>query len=313
MDNIKKNIKKYKYLYLLLFPSLFYLIVFKIFPLYGLQLAFKDYNVNDGIIGSRFNGFKNFFVLFNTPEFWKSLKNTILIGLLHLIFTFPISIILALVFSEFKNKKLKKIVQTIFIFPHFISWVLVASLFFNIFGNYGVINNIIDLFGGNEISFFSNNWWFRILLLISYVWKEVGWESIIYYAVLCSINNSLYDVAKLDGASRFDIIRYIKLPALKKIIITMFLLQIGSIFTAGFSQVYNLYNPTVYGSADILETYIYRNSFISMSNYGISVASSLLKALLNIIFLMTAEIICKKITKESLFYDLFNNKEGEVG
>lgn len=313
MNKIKLNIQKYKYIYLLLLPSLIYLIIFKLFPLYGLQLAFKDYDINAGILRSEFIGFDNFKILFETPEFWNAFKNTILIGTLHLIFSFPLSIAMGIFFSELKNKKLKNFIQTIFTFPHFISWVLVASLFFSIFGNYGVINSIIQSLGGNEISFFANTWWFRFLLIISYVWKEVGWESIIYYAVLCNIDSSLYDVAKLDGASRFNIIKYIKLPALKKIIITMLLLQVGSIFTAGFSQIYNLYNPTVYNSADVLETYIYRNSFISMSGYGVSVASSLIKAGLNIILLVLAEIICRKVTKESLFYDLFSNKEERTG
>ena len=203
--------------------------------------------------------------------------------------------------------------QTIFTFPHFISWILVSSLFFSVFGNYGFVNSLVTNIGGKDIAFFAETWWFRFILIISYIWKEVGWESIIYYAILCNIDSSLYDVAKLDGASRFQIIKHIKLPALKKIIITMLLLQIGSIFTAGFSQIYNLYNPTLYSSADVLETYIYRNSFINISGYGMSIAASLFKAILNIIILIIAEVFCRKFTKESLFYDLFSSKDESVG
>lgn len=307
MKHIITNTKKYKYIYVLALPSTIYVIVFKIIPLYGLQIAFKDFNFREGITRSELVGFKNFITLFSRSEFWQALENTITLGLMHLIFSFPVAILIAIFFSEMNNKKMQRIVQTISTFPHFLSWVLVASLFFNIFGNYGIINNIINSFFGSKISFFSSPGIFRWILILSYIWKESGWNSIIYFAAICGIDKSLYEAAKLDGANSIKCMKHVTLPGLKKIIIAMFLIQIGNIFTAGFGQIYNLYNSTVYSSADVLETYIYRITFLSGNNFGISAAAGLVEAVLNIITLLFAELLCRKLTDTSLFLDLFSS------
>lgn len=303
MKNIITNIKKYKYIYVLALPSTIYVLVFKIIPLYGLQIAFKDFNFREGITRSELVGFKNFITLFSKGEFWQALENTITLGLMHLIFSFPVAIF----FSEIKNKKIQRMIQTISTFPHFLSWVLVASLFFNIFGNYGILNNIINSFFDSKISFFSSPSLFRWILILSYIWKESGWNSIIYFAAICGIDKSLYEAAKLDGANSIKCIKHVTLPGLKKIIIAMFLIQIGNIFTAGFGQIYNLYNSTVYSSADVLETYIYRITFLSGSNFGISAAAGLVEAAFNIIALLFAELLCRKLTDTGLFLDFFSS------
>lgn len=307
MKHIITNIKKYKYIYVLALPSIIYVLVFKIIPLYGLQIAFKDFNFRKGITRSELVGFKNFIALFSRSEFWQAVENTITLGLMHLIFSFPVAILIAIFFSEIKNRKIQRTVQTISTFPHFLSWVLVASLFFNIFGNYGIINNIINRVFGSKISFFSSPSIFRWILILSYIWKESGWNSIIYFAAICGIDKSLYEAARLDGANSIQCIRHVTMPGLKKIIIAMFLIQIGNIFTAGFGQIYNLYNSTVYSSADVLETYIYRITFLSGNNFGISAAAGIVEAALNIIILLFAELLCRKLTDTSLFLDLFSS------
>lgn len=305
----KIKLKKYKYIYLIALPSVLFIIIFKIIPLFGLQLAFKNYNYNSGIWGSEWIGLDNFNELFTRPEFWQACKNTLIIGLMHLFISFPISIIFAIFLSEIKNKKIRNFMQIVSTFPHFLSWVLVASILFNLLGSSGFINSIISSLGGDPISFFSNNHAFRWILVFSYVWKETGWNSIVFYAAICGIDRTLYEAAEIDGASKLQKIFKITLPGIKNVIIAMFLIQLGGIFSAGFSQVFNLYNPTVYESGDILETYIYRMTFSSSNNFGLSAAISLIESILNMILLIIAELICKKTTKESLFGELFSTKE----
>lgn len=305
MRQIVSKILKHKFIYMLALPSLIYVIIFKFVPLFGLQIAFKDFSIRQGIVGSDWNNFANFRYLFSQDEFWRALNNTVVIGMLHLAISFPVTVIIAIFFSELQNQRICRIVQVISTFPHFLSWVLVASLLFNILGNYGVVNNIISSAGGESISFFSSPKIFRWVLVFSYIWKESGWNSIIYFAAICGIDRSLYEAAKLDGAGRWKCIQHVTLPALKNTIIAMMLIQIGSIFTAGFSQVYNLYNATVYRTADVLETYIYRITFSSSNSFGISAAAGMVEAMLNILALLFAEYLCRKLTDESLFMDLF--------
>lgn len=305
MRQIVSKFQKNKFIYLLALPSLLYIIIFKFVPLFGLQIAFKDFSIRQGIAGSAWNNFENFSFLFAQDEFWRALKNTVVMGMLHLAISFPTAIIVAILFSEIRNQRIRRAVQVISTFPHFLSWVLVASLLFNILGNYGIANSIISSTGGEPISFFSSPDRFRWVLVFSYIWKESGWNAIIYFAAICGIDHSLYEAAKLDGAGRWKCIQYVTLPALKNTIIAMMLIQIGSIFTAGFSQIYNLYNATVYSTADVLETYIYRITFSSTNNFGVSAAAGMVEAMLNILTLLAAEFLCRKLTGESLFMDLF--------
>ena len=305
MRQIIGKLQKHKFVYMLALPSLLYIIIFKFVPLFGLQIAFKDFSIRQGIVGSDWNNFENFRYLFSQDGFWRALTNTIVMGVLHLAISFPVAVIIAIFFSEIRNQRIRRIVQVISTFPHFLSWVLVASLLFNILGNYGFINNIITSVGGESIAFFSSPERFRGVLIFSYIWKESGWNAIIYFAAICGIDHSLYEAAKLDGAGRWKCIQHVTLPILKNTIIAMMLIQIGSMFTAGFSQIYNLYNATVYSTADVLETYIYRITFSSSNNFGISAAAGFVESVLNVLTLLAAEYLCRKLTDESLFIDLF--------
>ena len=305
MRRIIRNLQKYKLIYLLALPSILYIIIFKFVPLFGLQIAFKAFSIRKGIVGSAWNNFENFRYLFSQDGFWHALKNTIIMGALHLAISFPAALIIAVFFSEIRNQRIRKSVQVISTFPHFLSWVLVASLCFNILGNYGFVNNIITSAGGESVAFFSSPERFRWVLVFSYIWKESGWNSIIYFAAICGIDQTLYEAAKLDGAGRWRCIQYVTLPGLKNTIIAMMLIQIGNMFTAGFSQIYNLYNATVYSTADVLETYIYRLTFSSSNSFGISAAAGLIESVLNMLTLLAAEWLCRKLTNESLFMDLF--------
>lgn len=308
--NKKKNkflhaLNKHKYIYVLGLASLLYIIIFKIVPLFGLQIAFKDYNFQDGIWGSEFVGFENFEFLFAQDGFWNAFSNTIIIGIMQLVFAFPVPIILAIIFSEIRNKRLRHTAQVVSTLPHFLSWVIIASLLFNFLGSYGTINGIIVAFGGEPISFFSDPELFRWMLILTNIWKESGWLSIIYYAAIMGIDKSLYEAAKIDGASRMQRIFRVTLPSIKNVIVAMFIIQVGGIFTAGFGQVFMLYNPTVYPTGDILETFIYRLTFVSGNNFDISAAASLFQGVLNALFLILAEVICKKVTGEGMFGELF--------
>ncbi len=285
---------------MLLLPGIVYFLVFKYGSIYGIQLAWKDYALSEGIWASKWIGWDNFSTLFAEPNFWRALKNTFIIGIMQLIIAFPFSIFLALLFNEIRSKSTKKFVQVLTTFPHFLSWVVIASLTYNILGNTGIVNNLLSHWGSEKIDFMTNSQFFRWLLVITYIWKEAGWNAIIYTAAISAINPELYEAAQLDGASRLQTIFYITIPAIKKIIIVMLILQVGSIVGAGYSQVLTLYNPSVYDSVDILDTFVYRATFDKIGNFGVSTAASLFSGSINVVLLVVAEFVARAFTKEGL-------------
>lgn len=298
--SIWKHVIYYRYIYLLLIPVFLYYAVFKYAPMYGIQLAFKKYNLQGGITGSPWIGFENFEYLFKRREFWQALKNTTVISFMKLILGFPISVILAILLNEIIFVKLKKIFQVIFTFPHFLSWVILSSIMFNLLANSGAVNNLLELSGFQRINFLTNKESFRFLLVYSEVWKEAGWGTIIYIATIANIDPSLYEAAIIDGANRWNKIRYITWPGIKSVVITMLILQVGHMMSAGFMQIFNLYNPSVYSVADILDTYIYRETFNVIPNFGLTTAMGLFTGLTNCILLLTANFISKKFGEKGI-------------
>ncbi|MFV0504672.1 MAG: ABC transporter permease [Lachnospirales bacterium] len=288
-----RNIKKYKMIYVLLIPVVLYYVIFKYAPMYGVQLAFKEYRIADGITGSQWIGFENFINLMSQKDFWIALRNTVIISLMKLVIGFPIPVILSIVINEICFVRFKKVAQIVYTFPHFLSWVIISSIMFNLFSSNGAINNLIVLLGGEKYDFLTNTDTFRYLLVFSESWKEAGWATIIYMATIIGIDPSLYEAAKLDGANRFKKIVHIVWPGIKSVIITMFILQVGRTMSAGFMQIFNLYNPTVYSVADILDTYVYRITFETVPNFGFSTAVGLFTGIANLGFLICADKIAK--------------------
>lgn len=296
------NICKYKYLYILILPGFIHLLVFRYATMYGSIIAFKDYNMFKGIFESPWVGFKNFQDLFNTPKFPLVMRNTLVISLLKIIFGFPAPIILALLLNELKNLKFKKVTQTVVYLPHFISWVVFAGIiraFLNPVD--GFVNEIIKVFtGGVPYDFLGNKSTFRSLLVVTDIYKGIGWGTIIYMAALAGVDQELYEAATIDGANLFQRMFYITLPSIKPVIMTLFILGLGGILNAGFEQIFLLYNDMVLPVADIIDTYIYRKG-IKEAAYSLGAAAGMFKSVIALILVIITNKIADKIGEEGVW------------
>lgn len=298
--SFRKKVFQHRYLYLMILPLLLYYVIFSFIPMYGVSLAFKEFNYGKGIMGSPWIGFQNFKDLFIYKDFWTAVRNTVIISLGRLIIEFPVPVIFALLMNEITKNKIKRVYQTIFTFPHFLSWVVLGGIVVNTFNDSGVINQILSVIGLEKANFLMNNSLFRPLLFGTNIWKEVGWGAIIYLAALSGINPELYEAAFVDGANRFQQMKAITLPGLKSTIIIMFILAIGGIMNAGFDQVFNLYNAAVYETGDILDTFIFRRTFSAGSSFSSSTAVGLFKSVIGFVFLYGTNFIVKKSGAEGI-------------
>ena len=297
--NLKKEIWRNRYIYLMLALPLAYFIVFKYLPIYGLQLAFKEYMLNKGIFGSPCIGFEHFRRMTIEPEFFTAFKNTIIISAYRIIFGFPFPIILALMLNEIYFKSFRRVSQTILTFPHFLSWVIVSGLILNMFGDGGVIKKIIAVFSSElaaDWNVLYSQSTFRSLLIMTDIWKEAGWGTIIYLAAITGVDPSYYEAATIDGCNRLQKIWHITIPSIMSIIIIQLLLRIGWVMEAGFDQIFNLYTPPVYPVADIIDTYVYRITFgrgVSL-DMGFPTAVGLFKNVINFALIMIANAIARR-------------------
>ncbi|MBO9609987.1 MAG: sugar ABC transporter permease [Paenibacillaceae bacterium] len=296
-----KKIVKQKYLFLLMLPGLVYFILFKYGPMYGILLAFKDFNPIDGIAGSPWAGLKYFKPIFEQESVKHVVYNTLRISALKIVIGFPFPILFAIMLNEVTSSKLKRTVQTISYLPHFLSWVVVSGIIFQLLSpSYGLYGYMFHLFGWQTQVVLSQPGPFIAVLIGSDIWKEVGYGSIIFLAAIAGINAELYEVAKIDGAGRFKQLLYITLPSLLPIISIMFILRLGSVLDAGFDQVLNLYNPLVYGVSDIIDTYVYR---IGLEGFQFSFATAvgLCKGVVALVLIVSTNWIVKKFTEQSIW------------
>lgn len=281
-------------LYAMFLPAAVLLIIFNYYPMYGITLAFKDYSSKLGIIGSPYVGMKHFDKLFGDPDFLRVLGNTLRISTLKLVCGFPVPIILSILLNEVRTSWFKRTVQTISYLPYFISWVVVYGILVDICSiDGGAINNVIQFFTGTTVNFFGNAASFQALLILSDIWKGAGWATIIYFAAISNISPDLYEAAKIDGANRYHQIRYITLPSMVPAISITLILALGGLMNAGFDQVFNLYNPVVMDSADIIDTYVYRMG-ITKGKYGIATALGLFNSLVSLVLIVSSNIAIKK-------------------
>jgi len=299
--DIIKDIRKAKYLYLLLLPGIIYYIVFHYFPMGGVIIAFKEYKANLGILGSPWIGLKNYSFVFKDPAFFNALKNTLVISVQRLIFQFPFPVIIALFFNEIRDGVYKRVLQTVFTFPHFLSWVIVAGILVNFMSFNGALNNIAELLGFERKSFLSDVNLFRPMLYITENWKNAGWQSIIYLAAITSISQEQYEAAEIDGCSRFKKMIFVTIPNIQNTIIILFILAVGRIMNAGFEQIFNMQNPAVKDISDILDTYIYRITFMGPADFSFSTAIGLFKSIINFILITATDRIAKGFGEEGLF------------
>ena len=299
--SLKKKISSSRFLIFMIIPAIIYYAVFCYAPMYGVLLSFTYYTYDGGITGSILNnwvGFDNFVFIFKFPAFKQAVLNTLLIGSLKIIIAFLGAVTVALLINELRMRFFKKFVQITVTFPHFLSWVVVASLFLLLFDRTGVINHLIVAMGGKELKVFSDGKQFIGLLLASDVWKEAGWGSIIYIATMAGISTDLYEAADIDGASRLQKIWHITLPGIKSTAILLLIMSVGGVLSAGFDQIYNmtsqLNNKLVLNSVQIIDTLIYSSTIASESlNEGVTTAIGLFKSLVGFVLVIVTDRIAK--------------------
>lgn len=297
-----KYVKENIWLYILLLPVLTYIVIFKYLPMFGIVIAFQNFNFVDGILGSEWIGLDNFRVLFSSDgEFWKILSNSLILSVYNLLFGFPLPIIVAILLNEIRNKVFLRFSQTAIYLPHFISWVVISGMVMNFLSpNGGIVNHIITALGGEPIGFMTNPKYFRSILVISTIWKETGWGTIIYLAAITGIDQELYEAADIDGANRLQKMLHITLPSLKGTIVVLFIMRLGNILDNGFEPVFLLHNTLTLDVADVFELYTYRMG-IQLGQYGYSTAVGIFKSIVGFVLIMTSNTIVRKMGESSIW------------
>lgn len=293
-----RGYKKHFPLVIMFLPVIAFFFIFRYIPIYGIVMAFKDYKISLGIMKSPWCGLDNFTQIFDTYTFLRSFRNTLIISLQRLAFCFPMPIILALLLNEVRHLKFKKMTQTITYLPHFLSWVVLFGIFQQLLSpNTGAVNYILTHYFGleNSIYFLGDNSWFRPTLILTDIWKSTGWGSILYLAVISSINPNLYEAAVCDGASRLQRMWHITLPSILSTITIMLILTVGGILDAGFDQVFNMYNTAVYETGDIIDTYVYRYGLGRMQ-YSIGTAVGLFKNVIGFALVIGTNAIANRVS-----------------
>ncbi len=296
-----KRIKQNWELYLLILPVLLYFIIFHYWPMYGVQIAFKDFMASKGISGSQWVGFKHFERFFKSYYFGRLIRNTLGINLYQLAVAFPIPIILALMMNEVKNNKFKRTVQTVTYAPHFISTVVLVGMVVSFLSpSTGIINMFIKALGFQPISFMTEPKWFKTIYVFSGIWQNMGWNSIIYMAALAGIAPELHEAAIVDGASRTQRIWHINIPGILPTIIIMFIMETGKIMNVGFEKAFLMQNDLNISSSDVISTYVYRSGILG-AQYSFSTAVGLFNSVINFIMLILVNSISRRLSETSLW------------
>lgn len=300
----RKNLlyfKRNKYLYLLLLPCIIYFLVFNYVPMYGLIIAFKDFKFSKGILGSEWCGLDNFRYLFQLKDFYRIFANSLILSLMKLVFCFPIPIILSVMINEIRFVKYKRVAQTMIYLPYFISWVVIGGILVNLLSpSWGIVNDFIKQLGGKPVFFLGSDEYFRPIALVSYVWKQAGWDTIIYLAAIAGINQDLYEAAKIDGANRLNCIWHITLPCIKPTIIILLLLSVGNLMNNGFEQIYVLQNGSNIAVSEVFETYTYKMGIVN-GRYSFATAVGLFNSAVGFVLLVIANKAAKLMGEEGIF------------
>lgn len=295
---------KYRYLHLLALPGVLFYLIFRYMPMYGVLIAFKDFRGIGGfwgIFSAEWAGVEHFKRFFDSIYFFRLLSNTLIISTYRLIFGFPLPILLALMLNEVRFSRFKRVAQTITYMPHFLTWVVVAGLLTSLLSpSAGPVNELFRMFGLKEIFFLSDRKYFRAILVLSDIWKNLGWGSIIYLAAIAGIDVQLYEAAVIEGANRFQRIRFITLPCIREVIAILLILNIGRIMSENFEQILNLYNESVYEVSDVFETYVYRMGIVN-GQFAYTAAVNLFKSVVSLFLVIGTNRIAKKLGSEGLW------------
>lgn len=297
-DKKWRRIKRFMPLYLIFLPIAAYFLIFQYVPLGGMIIAFKDYKLHQGIIGSEWAGLAHFEKFLSNGDFWDVLVNTVLLALYRTLFGFPAPILFALLIYELRFQKIKKFFQTASYLPHFVSWVVVYGVMYNFFSMEGLINQVRRFFGQDAILFMGMPEYFRTLFVGSAIWKEVGWGAIIYLAALTRVDPSLHEAAAIDGANRLRRIWHITLPAIRPIASIMFVLGMGNILSVSFEQVLVMHNPQVAAVSEVIDYYVYRVGLLNVNNYSYAAAVGFFRAIIGLCLVLMANWFAKKLDED---------------
>lgn len=294
------QIKRYWPLYVMAIPGIVFLIVFKYIPLTGAVIAFKDYSVFKGMLDSPWVGLKHFEALLRHPDFARVFVNTLILGFFKLALVFPVPVLLALMINEIRKKALKKGIQTALYIPHFLSWVIVSGIVFDFFSLNGLFNIILDMLGHEPLLAMQESAYFRPVYVLSSIWRDAGWGTVVYIAAISAIDPQLYESSMIDGASKFKQMRHITFPLLLPTVLVLFLLEIGNFMDLGFDQVFNLITPMTYNVGDILDTYVFRTG-IQQGQYSFATAVGLFQSIIGFILVFFFNRLSKKVTDGGLW------------
>lgn len=295
-----KAMKEHKVLYLLMVPGLLYFVLFRYLPLFGLVIAFKDYNIFKGIWASDWVGLANFEALVHSSDFWNVMKNTLVISLTKILIGFPIPILLAILLNDIKSMRFKRVTQTFLYLPHFLSWVVIGGIMLNLFSPvFGLAGEVFRTLGIEPVNIMAKKGSIFWVVIFSDVWKEAGWSTIVFLAALTQVDESLYEAAKMDGANKFKQMLHITLPCISSIVIVMLILRIGKVMNAGFEQILVLQNPITMESIDIFDTYVYREG-LGRGSYSFAAAVDTFKSVIALILVTSANKISKMFGEEGI-------------
>ncbi len=292
--------KKEMHYHLMLLPGMIFVLIFNIMPLFGTVIAFQNFIPAKGILHSRWVGLDNFKYMFQLDDSRQIIFNTVYISFMKIVLNLIVPVCTAILINELVFKRFKKGMQTIIYFPHFMSWVVLAGIVTDLLSSNGIVNKIIQSFGREPVLFLGNDFWFPIVIILSDVWKEYGFNSIVFLSAITGIDAGLYEAAEIDGAGRFQKITNITIPGMMPTIILIATLNIGQILNAGFEQILNLYNPLVYSSGDIIDTYVYRVGLIE-AQYGLATAVGTFKSLIGFILIFTSYKLAEKFANYRIF------------
>lgn len=299
-SNFAKILNKNKYMYAMLIPGVLSVLIFKYFPMYGLVIAFKNYNPFIGIADSPWVGLDNFKAIFASSDFWQVLRNTLIISSYKILVGFPAPILLALLLNEVVHAKFKRTIQSVLYLPHFLSWVTLGGIMLTIFSYNGVVNEIIKAFGGNPVNIFTDVTNFRWVLVWSDVWKGAGWGTIIYLAAITTVDPALYEAAVVDGAKRWRQVWHITLPAIKSVIVLLLVLRIGQLMDSDFEQILVLQNNLVRSVSEVFATYVYRVG-LGQAQFSFATSIGIFESVVALVLIASANRIAKLLGEEGLF------------
>ncbi|MDF2668633.1 MAG: protein lplB [Paenibacillus sp.] len=301
-DRLKRRMWRERFIYLLMLPGVLYYIIYRYVPMAGLIIAFQDFNpFNESIWTNEWVGFKYFLRIFEDAEVIKVIWNTLQISFLQIGMAFPISIVLALMLNEVKNEFFKRVIQSMVYLPHFLSWVVVAGIFIVFLRGEGLVNKfLVDYLGVSAIPFLTDPALFKPIIILQVIWKESGWSTIIFLAALAGVNPSLYEAARIDGAGRWRLLWHVTLPAIRSVIIILFILRLGNVMDTGFEQIFLMLNPFTMETGNVLDTYVYYKG-IQQGDVSFATAVGMFKGLVGLVLVVIANRVAKRFGEDGLY------------